>query len=610
MGFYSLSKSIQSLSSLINKSRYSLPYQIHTADIYPVSAPNGSKIIVCGHENGLLVIWRGGRPFKISREPSQLNKSHEMIIDTNEEEEDDAAKPAEFEEQEPDEVGSFLPIIQKLEIPFGTAVTHIAFPRLPQISKPQMHPLAPGLLQQKLVVALACADNSVRLLTLPLTPPSPAQVSSKKIRDNILSTAIGYGTWGEELVTLPNAYQSLPRGVALAFAPRELTRDDADSEDEKEGFDVLVASHAADIAGVLSVHRIPVKSKGHGIDTRPGKTVLWRSKLLSSPACSIDILVSSQTTPKVLIAESRGAVRIFECVTGQLSDPGKWAFSLFAHSMRIAEGHTDSILCARWVMNGHAIIVLTVEGEWGIWNISASGSKGISGASPTPFTISGRVGTVATSTAPKSSNERPEVRSQLAPMTPSTRKIRQEALFLGKTDAVSKRGGISIKITSGSITAGEGDESLVIWHGDNVINLPSLRTHWQNKFKGPGSVFTTSANGHVREITPVSLHGELRVAVSAFPTDESSSISSSKQLDVLVVGERSLVILAASLAPKDTYSKGLTPPQRQTSDKSYLSQGLLDIDSIDRMLDHMEGSALRQGSPTPKDKKRVAFNDY
>ena len=591
-----------------------MTYEIYTSDVYPLSAPNDSKILICGHDNGILVIWRGGRPFGPPKSQTEPSKNQEIII-IDSDDGDEKIPPVEFADQEEDIDPSapYSPIIQKLDLPLGTAILHIAFPRLPQLSRPQAHPLAPAFLQDKMVIALACADNSIRVLTLPLRPPSTALLSSKMLRNDVTLAFAGNRTWGEELVTLPNAHQSLPKGVSIVFAPAAMFQDNmAKTEGRNEGFVVLLASHSADLSGMLHIHQIRLNKKGQGLDTVPGRARLWRSIPISAPAASIDMFVSTNSlqSPRVLVAELTGAVRIFECLTGQVPDMGRWSLSLFCPPVDHILNHSQTVISARWVLGGQAIAVLNVEGEWGIWDVSSiSGGRTVSGNMPTPFTISGRVGNAITTTsAQKSSNSKPEARSSLAPMTPSTRKARQDVLFSGKSESSSIRGGISLKISAGSITASDGDESILFWHGERVVVIPSLLMHWRNKFRGPGSIFTSSANGHIREIAPVALPGELRTAVTAFPMEESSSVSNMRQLDILIAGERSFTILAAPLIPKESTDLALVHERDRDDDQTLLGRGQLSVDGLDRMLDTMaSGGGASFGPSAPRSNGKIQF---
>ena len=545
----------------------------------------------------------------------------------------------EFEQEEEfDASRPYADIIQRLELPIGSTVLHLAFPSLPQLEKPERYALAPSLLQRKLVVALGCADNSVRLLTLPLSPPSPSLVSSKRLFDDPSRCTAGRGTWGEELVTISGAHQSLPRGVSIAFASRTITRDDdevsddsMDDEEWKKGYDILLASHSADLSGLVLIHRIPIAQNGASVETALSKIALWRSRPLASPASAIDLYVSpssaSAQSPRLLVAESKGPIKLFDCCSSNIPDQGCWTLTLYPPLSPTRSSRIRAVVDARWVLGGKAITVLTSEGDWGIWDISLRGNaRMIPGSNPTPFAISGRVGSSIKSNAgAKASAPSIEPKSQLAPMTPGTRKARQETLFGGQDNTTSNRGGISIKYIRNSPLSGEGDESMTIWHDTNVFTIPSLRAHWQMKFVkgGGGGYFNSAAAGQIRNLPSVDLGGELRVAVSTFPNDDSFSTQTSKQLEVLVAGERSLTILAppppagdetmtTSLAPVQASTRVQQQPresiQPHVSDQMLLDHGELDVQGLDRIMMDMDGAApVGIWSPTPTEKRRIGF---
>lgn len=576
--------------------------QVYAADVYPFSAPNGSKIVVCGHAQGVLFLWRGGDSIKESYDVQKQESDIESDADTSDEEGSENIQPEEAQHS--------VSVTQKLDLHLGTAVLHLAFPRLPQLQKPRDVPLAPKFLQRDLVAALGCADGSIRLLTLPLEPPSLSTSRIRALQQDPLSGQAGKGTWGEHLVTIPNSHQNIPHGISVGFVSRALTIDTAEEEEQDKndasGMDVLLASHSTDLSGMLSIHRIPIA----GSKNRFGIPQLWRCRPLSAPACEIDVFVppNGRLPPRVLVGQSNGIVRIFECVSAK-HNSGDWSLSLFAPISKISDNHSASILNAKWVLGGKAIAVLNLDGGWGIWDISDSGlARGIAGGCPTAFTITGRIGTPLGIAAPKSSHEKFDNRSQLAPMTPGIRKIRQDGLFHGKSESTIKRGGISIKYSPSPLTTGERDESLVIWYGDSVVYLPSLRTHWQNKFKGPSSVFTTSASGHLRDMPSISLEAEARISVSAFPLDESPVLSSSGQIDLLIAGERSLLFSSGQSTGRMTPTNPTTANQSRVSDQSLLSKGLLDVDGLDRMLDGIpSGRSGAESRSSGVAQKRLLF---
>jgi len=97
-----------------NAIRYELPHRVHKAVIYPIKAPTGSTVILYGHETGVGVVWRGGRPLKKNApppkepaKPANVNGTSNdaiMIIDSDDEEPAKAApqqpQEAEFEDED------------------------------------------------------------------------------------------------------------------------------------------------------------------------------------------------------------------------------------------------------------------------------------------------------------------------------------------------------------------------------------------------------------------------------------------------------------------------------------------------------------------------------
>ena len=571
----------------------------------------------------------------------QINGLRRRDVDSDEddEEEDDeddedisksGSSDYESEDEEIDNSKPYARIVQRLDLPLGTVVNHLAFPTLPQLTRARIHLLAPALLRRKLVVALACADNSIRLLTLPLKPPSSSLLTGEHLQYNPSLWTPGHGTWGEELVTIPGAHQSLPKGVTITLAPQILTRskehedvdDDSMSETDAEtGYDVLLASHSADLSGIFLIHRIPVSVDGATIETSPGNVTHWRRRPLASPATKIDFSVpesSSSSTPRVLVAESKGQVRIFDCCSPQASGQGSWVVTLHSPVTSISTRPLTPVLDARWVLSGKAILILTSTGEWGIWDISSSNSsRGIAGSQPTPFAISGKIGSpIANTAVSRNTSARPASTSQLAPMTPGTRKMRQEALFGGSTSSLSNRGGISVKVATGPTLSAESDESITIWHGNSAVLLPSLRTFWQTKFGGAGSTFSSGTTGIFRELPTVAHSAELRVAVSALPNSDSTSVTSAKQAEFLVAAERSLTILTTPLPERQERGRNLLSTQtnaiseaqdsslRTDNDQMLLDQGELGVAGLDRMLAGMDRPPVDIWSPTPTDRRR------
>ena len=629
------------LITLILVNRYKLPYRIHKALAYPLLSPNGSTIIVCGHDQGVLVIWRGGRPFKPvpkakNAKPRLNGNSHdnEMPMDVDEAEPQPSDKPVfEDEEEELDSKRPYHPIIQDLNLPVGTAVLKIAFPRLPQTLQQDME-LTPGMLKQNLVVALGCADSTIRILTLPLVPPSPESKVRQELRNNTSAGDAGHGNWGEHLVTIPRAsgQRSLPTDISIAFMSHSMLPRSEDMMEDDEGdtlpnanavedgsddvWDVLVASCGSDQPTDFAVYRIPLSVDGLHIEA--GSTVqgaLWKTGPTPNPVVAVDLYVptvsDSEQVSYLLLAEANGAVRVFECSASSDTTNCQLIRCFHPGFETVCDGivRPKTVLGAKFVLGGQAVTVLTADGEWGVWNIAVQKlgkldqiEKGLSinGGIPTKFSLSGWIGGASSvANTVKSSSGKPDSRSKLAPMTPSTRKVRQEALFtgMGTGPSRSELGGISVRSCGKYVSGRNADDTVVLWHGDKTVMIPSLSTHWQNKIKGPGSLFG-DASGQMRVLTGADMGGELRNVVSIFPSSQQASGTDrlSNQPNILIAGDRSIVILCPPFPeePKNFHQHGPPLP----ADQQRLAQGDLDVGSIDRILDSMSNGTHRNGSHT------------
>ena len=613
--------------------------------MYPLPSPNGSTVIVCGHGQGLLILWRGGRPFKSQNrapglKPVNGTSNHAiMIIDSDEEE---PARPSEdtpdFEENEEEHDVSepYHPIIQTLDLTLELAVLHLSFPCLP--SKPHESTMKslPRLLSDRIIIAMACSDFSIRVLTIPLMPPSPQSKMRTDLRGKLSSKTITRGVFGEQMIVLSggNGHRSVPKGVSVtATAHRSVSADANDmniahqvgeTEDPFQRFssprvhdqnpsiatsqqwDLLVASHSSDFSGLLLIHRIAIIADTSKIDTSlVENNVPWQTQYLTSQAISIQFNSSIYPAPRhseLLITDARGLVRIFDCLPQHESHTeGSWLISLYTAFQTAFESvmNPKSVLSAQWCLGGKAILVLLADGEWGIWDLENDGPKakrglksneGITGKVPSDFVVSGWI---STSNAPKTALKDPDKSRGLAPMTPGTRKVRQEHLFAGSNPRPNGlvRGGISVSSALNSSKYKPDDESILLWHGDNIAILPSLLTYWQNTVRGTGNLFGTEAKGRFRRVGSASLGGEVRNEVSLFPEPWPSGVKSGTldQNDILIAGERSVIIMAPPIA--DTTRVSLDQPKTTSpTDQRLLALGELDVDGMDRILADMSNS--------------------
>lgn len=632
--------------------RYKLPYRIQKALVYPLLSPNGSTIIVCGHDQGVLVIWRGGRPFKPvpkakSAEPRMNGNSYdkETPMDVDEGEQQSTDQPVfEDEEEELDPARPYHPIVQDLNLPIVTAVLNISFPRLPQLLQQDIE-VTPGILQQNLVVALGCADSTVRILTLPLMPPTPQSKARENLRTDVSTGDAGHGNWGEQLLTLPSSsgHRSLPKDISIAFMPHSMLPSPEDMMEDDEGnevpnttvaedglddvWDVLVASCGSDQPTDFVVHRIPLSADGLYIEADSAvQGALWKTGPVLNPAVAVDLYVptdsDSEQDPYLLLAEANGAVRILDCCASSETSNCRLIRSFHPGFETVSDGisRPRTVLDAKFVLGGQAVAVLTADGEWGVWNISVQKlgkldqiEKGLSinGGIPTKFNLSGWIGGASSvASTVKSSSAKLESRSKLAPMTPGTRKVRQEALFTGAGTGPSRSnfGGIFVLSCGKNVSGRNADDTVVFWHGDKPVMISSLSTYWQNKIKGSGSLFG-DASGQVRILSGADLGGEVRNAVSIFPSVQHTSGMDRllKQPDVLISGDRSIVVLSPPLhdGSKNLHQYGPSV----LADQQLLTKGDLDVGSIDRILDSMSNGTNRNGTHTggAAAKRRVGF---
>ena len=489
----------------------------------------------------------------------------------------------------------YLPVVQHLDLPLGTAVLALAFPRLPCLAAPDEQPsVRPPLLQQDLVVALACADASVRLLTLPLLPPSPKSKLREKFREDPSRAMAGRGSWGEQLVTIEGAqgHQSLPRGISVAFTRRPVEGDpaeeDEDEDDEDDemtdaeskpaAFDVVVASHSADLGGTVLVHRIPIADDGFSLAPDAAEHLVWRRIRLSAPASHIDLLAlpppsrKPVVTPpvRILITTPAKPVRIFDCST-PTHPRGAFTLALSAgltaHPSAIPQHRL--VLDARWALGGCAVAALTADGEWGLWDVAASSSaRPVTGAVPTPFALTGRLaGPLAPAPAPSASTAAAgPPAAALAPMTPGTRKARQNVLFARPAPAApasacgseARHGGIALHVLDprDSATAGGPEELAVFWLGSRALAVPRLRAQFAARARGSSRPASARSAGgerpalRAREVPSwaADLRGDRAVGVCALPVRlGGEGLGGTDQPELVVAGERALVVLASPL---------------------------------------------------------------
>ncbi|KAL4922153.1 hypothetical protein BDW62DRAFT_173027 [Aspergillus aurantiobrunneus] len=619
---------------------YQLPHRVYAAQGYPIISPNGSSIVVYGYEDGLKVIWRGGRPFSNQKpqpskqdkpqKPSRSNDDAVMIIDSDDEsmtdtrkDEEPQAETYQFEEEDPevDPAHPYASVLRQIDIPLGSRVIELAIPRvLPEKARSPLDPFPTGL-NQLIVVSVVCADYSTRVVTLPLTPPHPTQTD--------------VAAWGIQTFSINGglSHQEVPRGVSISFTYQE--SDKQQNAGGKGRWDLLVATHSAESSGLLVIHRIPIAEDGRlCVEDFESKR-----HYLPAPAQNIAFNPSSYPAARhstLLVSFHAGCVKVYSCfptkpsklsrrAAGAQTDyeasetEGKWLISLYPGFEQSSSSlsRRKSITNAEWVLGGRAIMVLMADGEWGVWDLEGAGPgsakgplqrqssvQGVSGGALTAFSVSGRILSLPSGSRSESGGPAVEQRPKFAPMTPSTKRVREDTLLKGSaagTSTPSLCGGISVYRMNTSQDALP-DESILIRHGNQSAVIPSLLTLWRSAVRATGTL-DASNRCRVTPIQDIALMGEPLKAISHIPAASRQSRSDDRTFDVLVAAEHRLLILAAKLTEPEAAAPvpraSVTEPPTIEADQLRLRRGELDVDGMDRLLSGMAygGRSLHMGSP-------------
>lgn len=635
--------------------------------MYPVPSPNGSTIIVYGHEHGLRILWRGGRPFRPEPTESRTGKEKPkangadkntiIIIDSDDDEPSPKttssahSRPTfEDEEEEYDLSEPYLSILQHLDISLPAEVLHIAFPQVPSESARYMSASVPPILLQKVVVASTCSDNSVRLITLPLVPPSPASKLHTDLKSSLAVAGNGKGPHGVQILTLSGSseHQTIPSDISVTYTSRdagevededvEAGKDDIDppqssprnkrrppskknSKVERSpaeaDWDLLLASHSPEISGMLLLHRIPIVKSGSGSDADYNVStdilVPFQTQYLPSPATKIIFnasLYPSTRHSQLLLASADGTAKIYDCFsTTRLrgNSRGSWLISLHSPSNTHSTGTASRkrIIDGAWVLGGKGIIVLLAEGEWGVWDLEGTMSEAKTasrrrgdGASNVliTFALTGWLGSTSSSVA-KSSNSKSDTKAKLAPMTPSTRRVREEVLFTGPpaNETYHLKGGISVTKFEDSKRENTASEAVTLWHGTKVLTIEDLHSYWENQVAGKGNLFGANGQSRPTKIEDLNLGGEIASSVDQLPLAATNGTVPPHR-DLVIAAEHRLVFLTAPLQEPEQDDGSSSPTQAEKPeaiDQQLLARGELDVGGMERIL-----AGMRHGNGT------------
>ena len=591
------------------------------------------------------MVWRGGRPFKqptSEQKPANANgETTGMVANLNSDGDHVPETPLgdtplfEDEEEEYDPSEPYSPIMQTLDLTLGVEVLYLAFPRLPATLQKTSLDSLPAFMAHKLLCVLACSDFTTRVLTVPLMPPSPKSKARPEIRNAVSHLEVREGPFGEQMFTftVDPGHRSLPKGVSMTLTASKLEdEEDDDMEDDEqtemlsapsrtasrsrsrsrlgrdESWDLLVASHSSDLSGLLLIYRVPLVADGFRIS--PEHQNPWRIHNLASPAITVEFntaLYPAARHSRLLVAEAKGNVRILDSVPGSRAAQGHWLVSLHSE-FEISQAsmiRRRAILDAKWVLGGKCILVLLAEGKYGLWDIENAGPKStntINAPQPlTSFALDGWVSNslksrpMMRSSAPKNENK-----TKFAPMTPSTRKMKQEALFAGPISVAQvegqARGGLFVCAVQESSNSRADDESVLFWHENNIMIIPSLLTHWQNKVRQAGNLFGTGIKGEPLLINSIQLGGEYCNDVGLFLCSKEPAKEFMSQAEILVTGEHRLLIITPPLVEPAAPLEPSPPPMSSSVDQQLLAKGELDVHGMDRILAGMSNGDRPTGS--------------
>lgn len=549
--------------------------------------------------------------------------------------------------QESDSLEPSLMLVQRIELPLSAAALVIAVPSIPSSLESSLTDTKPPIFAKKIVFAVACSDHTTRIITLPLAPPPHAA----KVKS---SGAIH--TFGEEILSLPAhaGHQAVLRGLSIMWtrkmdASKSRTSDamelDEDKGSKSEGrlrsprkrtgqvqapqYDVNseyvlhLASTSTEAGGSVRIWQLEL---GQSSVILPNPILPLRTILLDDAPVQI-IYSPVQNSPSqlyLLIIVASGLALVYDPLGTQVHAQSEnkpktgGIIAVYRTSFQPLRGQLPlpsicaarkSVLGASWTPDGRSILVLLSDGEWGIWDLPDSSSKSV--AEPVKFKIGGFVGTNDPDRGAEGYT-RSGNRSSLAPMTPNTRRRKEDVLFHGSTSGTGTTlsGGVSISrstTTTSAISAQE-HETVIIWYGPDVFRIPDLR-----KYRSK-SESSKSRQIEIMQISNLTLHQESISSIDQLPADTQKAHSSISR-GLLIAAEHRLILTN----PNDRFNAGediadsmgmdahTTASKFEMTDQALLSRGELSLNGMNRLLGSMEKSASDPQSILPGSPRKVLF---
>ncbi|EME40316.1 hypothetical protein DOTSEDRAFT_91513 [Dothistroma septosporum NZE10] len=568
---------------------YQLEHRVNSAQIYPLTTPTGSTLVIYGHQNGFRLLWRGGRRPR-DQVTRHTNGGDETIVldkddDVQQHNSRQLVEDFEDEEEELDPDCPYPSIVQDLDYILGTTVVRIAVPALSNSA------ITPNILRSQAVFVVAAADGRTLLLHVPLLPPRDDQQKEE------LATRIELST-----IELTPTAGRMPMDVAIKFLQIDNQPLIAPKR-HPEGIEghLLVASASR----TLNIWSIPVAAEAVVADDAQ----LLRRAPISSPLARLSFHPSTRSA-QVLLAEIAGSARIYDPYASNTqqrrptsrdstiepptstAEPGRWVMAFHApyrpgkdsadFSQTLA--HRKKILDAKWILSGKGILALLEDGQWGIWE--SAGSKK-AGRGVEDFAVEGFIGPTASHESVEPSRPLKSL-SKLAPMTPNSRKAKAEQLFTGaaKVSGTAARGGVSVSPISSY--AGQSDESIAMWYNSDVYSITSIQQFWQRSTSSGGSMGSLYSPGLVH-LTDIDTSNENITSISHFANKSSSAGigQMNTQRDLLISAEYQAIIQQTTRPPTPARQLFQAAERTTNRDQQMLDAGNLDLDGMDRMLDNI-----------------------
>ena len=623
---------------------------------YPIQSPQGATVLIYGHENGISLVWRGGKPLKNPKPNSSKGKQNGgssddavMILDSDDETPRKPSKSPsfvdkpEFEDGPTDESSPFPETIQTLDLALGTAALHVTVPPLAPSTAEDAAWTATDILKDRIVLAVACATNDVYVITLPLTPPSHQSKARPELRNDLLAGVAGRGAWGETLTLLGGQNKSSD-GIAITLVKQRQAGAERSRSVDRSGPQtpsparVIVAACAREASGVLRFWDVNLESKPSATRVEP-----FQTEYLPSPLKGISFNPSHST--QLLTVASPHAVRIYDYSTPSLPEDisdgpfptqGSWLLSLyppFSQSLALATSRKP-ILDAAWISLGRAILTLLADGQWGIWDIDGataslgSGGKstglfgkhssGLRGAGLTNFSASGYLEGTSALRNPGSqkSPAAPGSGGEFVPMTPHTRRDALASTTGGAERLASVRGGIEVlhaqplRAASGLTPA---DESAILWMGgaDPIVAvIPGVSRFWDAQLRrgvgGGVNLFSGAQPTRMIRLTDLGagLLGERCTGVAPIPRPSRQRHGAATSTDTPPIGDKN----SAEGLPIDVLvqGEGRLVMVRESEDDTPVTNRLLGSRSKQRPSGRSASAIIAY--PRPEKPSSITFN--